>query len=109
MNAVSRVSTVKVAWTIRLPRISLESMLLMVLVAASIISAFAVIYCRDLSRNMTSEMQSLVHQTQQMQLQQNQLLVEQSALATEQRVAYIAEKQLHMAVPNQKSVVMVRT
>lgn len=109
MNAVSKVNTSKVTWSLSLPHVSVGNLWLMLLVIASIISAFAVIYCRDLSRDMTSNLQNLKSQTQQMQLQQNQLLVEQSALATDQRVAYIAQNQLHMVVPNQKNVIMVRT
>lgn len=109
MNAVSKVNTSKVEWSFSLPRVSLANMLLILLVTMSIISAFAVVYCRDLNRNMTSHLQNLTYQTEQMQLQKNQLLVEQSALATDQRVAYIAENKLHLMVPNQKNVVMVKT
>lgn len=109
MNAVSKISTSKVEWSFHLPRVSLANMLLTLLVIMSIVSAFAVVYCRDLNRNMTNHLQNLTYQTQQMQLENNQLLVEQSALATDQRIAYVAENKLHMIVPSQKNVAMIKT
>ena len=109
MNAISKAGTSGIAWRISLPSISRVNLLVISLLIFSVISAFAVIYCRDLSRQMTSDMQSLQYQTAKLTLQHNQLLVEQSSLSTDQRVAMIANNQLNMQAPAAKNVVMVRT
>ena len=109
MNAVSKVGSSSIAWRVTFPKIATINLVAALLLVLSIISAFSVIYCRDMSRQMVSEVQSLQYESSKLVLAHNQLLVEQSSLSTDQRVAIIAENNLGMKIPAAKSVVMVRT
>jgi len=109
MNAVSKAGTSRIAWRLSVPQFSLVNMVALILLILSVISAFSVIYCRDMNREMTSQLQSLQYQTAKLSLAHNQLLVEQSALSTDTRVANIAEKKLGMYAPLEKNVIMVKT
>lgn len=107
MNAISKTAVTTVAWKFSLPRISLANCLLYVILLFNIFSAFSVVYCRELTREMTGDMQNLQYQMDTMTLQHNQLLVEKTSLLTEERVVSLANARLNMVVPKPETVVMV--
>lgn len=72
-----------------------------------VLTAFAVIYCKDLHRRLFIQQQVLVKQADATKVEWSKLLLEQSALAAQPRVQQIAAKKLNMVVPNPHSIVLV--
>jgi len=78
------------------------------LVILSLCSAFSVIYLKDLSRRLFIQYQTLQHVQQTNEINQSKLLLEKGAWSTQARIQSIATKQLGMAVPASKNIVMLR-
>jgi cell division protein FtsL len=77
--------------------------LLMVLLVAVLISAFAVIYGTNSYRSTFSLVEQEEQQTHFLQLRWGQLLLEQASLATPARVEELARDQLKMAFPTNEN------
>jgi cell division protein FtsL len=82
--------------------------MVMLLSVATLISALSVIYAANRTRSLNAELQQTFAEREHAHEQWSQLLLEKSMLITQARVQNIATSQLDMAVPNQKSVVVVR-
>jgi cell division protein FtsL len=96
-----------VSFKFLLPELSWSNLLLSLFVLLTVISAFSVVYCREITREMTSDLQNLHYQTDKMILQHNQLMVEKTALSTEERVADVASTRLNMEIPKAHILLMV--
>lgn len=81
--------------------------LLMVLLFAVLVSAFAVIYSTNSYRSTFSQVEQEEQQSHFLQLQWGQLLLEQSSLATPARVEELAEEQLKMTFPTNKNTYLL--
>lgn len=84
-----------------------QFLLVVLLVVAVMISAFSVVYVRDMNRQVFSELQTAQATRDQLQIQWSQLLLEQSTWSTQARVQRVAETQLHMHVPRASNEVIV--
>jgi len=77
------------------------------LILCVLVSAFSVVYVRDLNRTMFSNLQTMKMEQNNLHVQWGQLLLEQNTWARQARVQYVAQQRLDMVYPSQKSVVMV--
>ena len=73
-----------------------------------VMSAFSIIYQRTLYRSELSTMQTLQEQEQGFQVEAKQLLLEQTTWAKHARVEHAAKTRLHMAIPEQSRIIVVR-
>jgi cell division protein FtsL len=74
-----------------------------------VVSAFSVIYLKDLSRRMFIHYQNLQQVQQQDEIEWSKLLLEQGAWSTQARVQDIAANDLNMVMPAMKDVVIIET
>jgi cell division protein FtsL len=72
------------------------------------VSAFSVIYLKDLSRRMFIHYQNLQQVQHQDEVEWSKLLLEQGAWSTQARVQEIATTQLDMVTPAMKDIVMIQ-
>lgn len=77
-----------------------------ILLMAVFITAFAVVYVKDLHRRMFIQYQNLQDQQNQLYVDWGKLLLEQSTWSTQARVQKIAAERLNMEAPQPKEVVM---
>ena len=80
----------------------------MALMIAVLISAFAVVYVKDLNRRLFIQYQQLQVQHNQLYIDWGKLLLEQSAWSTQARVQRVAQQQLHMVTPTPNQVALVK-
>ena len=109
MNAAARVFNQGVlsrGWVISvfLTRAQLRMAMLM---ATALVSALSLVYVINASRGYNSAIQQTLAERNHLHVQWGQLLLEKGSLAMEARVQNIAEGQLDMVVPDNKSVVVV--
>ena len=110
MNTITRVMTTEKVNTQkrnRLFRVTKQGVLISVLVIALLLSAFGVVYIKDLNRRLFIQYQALRHEKMQDLIQWGKLLLEQSTWSTQSRIQQIAQRQLGMIVPSAKSIVLV--
>lgn len=88
--------------TVEVNKIALWSVILL------LISAFGVIYLKDLHRRLFIQYEHLQQQKQQQQIEWSKLLLEQSTLATQVRIQQIAQKQIGMVIPSSGNIMMVQ-
>ncbi len=109
MNAVARAIA---AQNIRarkkgVVRITATGIGVVVLVVALLLSAFTVVYAKDLNRRLFIQYQALQTDKGQALIEWGKLLLEQSTWSTQSRIQQIAERQLGMQVPNARDIVLV--
>ena len=88
-------------------RMTVSGMSIAALVIALLLSAFTVVYMKDLNRRLFIEYQTLQTEKTQTLVEWGKLLLEQSTWSTQSRIQHIAEAQLGMSVPNAKAVVLL--
>lgn len=105
MNAAARVINQGTLFNGQLANMHMSKSLylLIFLLIAVLISAFAVVYSTNSYRSTFSLVEQEEIQSNQLQLQWGQLLLEQSSLATPARVEELAREQLKMILPNAKN------
>ncbi len=81
-----------------------QNLLLALLLVCVFASAFAMIYTRDLDRQLVSQWQSLQMQKTSMTQTYNQLWLEDSAWSTQSRIMDRATNHLAMTVPASQSI-----
>lgn len=81
--------------------------MLIVLLAAVLVSALGVIYTTNSYRSMLNQVEQEEQQTHFLQLQWGQLLLEQSSLATPARVQDLAIGKLNMTLPSTKNTYLL--
>ena len=72
-----------------------------------LLSAFSVVYVKDMNRRLMSQLQSAQMNNVQQHNQWTQLVLQKSTLANQAHVAQLAHKEFHMTVPAPGSVVIV--
>lgn len=77
------------------------------LIILLLLSAFSVIYLKDLSRRLFIRYQHLQHVQQRDEIEWSKLLLEEGAWSTQARVQYLASTQLNMITPAMKDIVMI--
>jgi cell division protein FtsL len=80
----------------------------MLLAIIALISAFSVVYVKDLSRRLFIEYQTLGDTQAQLNADWSKLLLEQSVWSTHARVQTLAEQRLNMEIPTPKHIVMIQ-
>lgn len=88
-------------------KVSSPSYFIMILTVLVLLTAFAVIYLKDLNRRLFIESQKLQQIQQQQQMDWGKLLLEESTWATPSRIQQLAVKNLNMVVPNSKDVIVI--
>lgn len=78
------------------------------LIVVLVLSAFTVIYIKDLNRRLFIQYQGTQAVHDKLYEDWGKLLLEQSTWSTHSRVQKIAENRLNMAMPNPKEVVVLR-
>lgn len=78
-----------------------------VFVVVLLLSAFSVIYLKDLSRRLYIQYQQLQYEQQDNEMKWSKLLLEKGAWSTQARVQHIAAAELNMVVPKADEVVLV--
>ena len=86
----------------------LPELKVLVLVFLLLMSAFGVVYVKDLNRRLFITHQNLQKETQELQVDSNRLLLEQSAWSAQARVQLVAQKKLKMQMPPSTEVVMIK-
>lgn len=81
---------------------------LVIVVSLLLVTAFAVVYTKDINRRLFIHYQEQQAMQQTYNVQWGKLLLEQSAWSTQSRIQNIAENQLSMVMPNSRDVVMVQ-
>lgn len=81
--------------------------LLLSLAIIVLISAFALVYLKDVNRRMISQLDSLQADQAQLRNQWTQFLLEKMQLSNQTRIIHLARDNLDMDMPVPKSVVMI--
>lgn len=92
---------------VRIITISSQTLGLILLVIAVLASAVAVVYVKNLDRQLFGDLQSLRQARDSLHVQYGQFLLEQNTLATPARVQAIAQQQLGMSIPATKDINVV--
>lgn len=110
MNAVARVINQSNLFSGHLADMRLSKSLCFrfALLMVVLLSALAVIYETNEQRTAFSKLEAAEQQTRQLQLQWGQLLLEQASLATPARVQALAMEKIHMVLPADKEVIVLR-
>lgn len=77
------------------------------LIFALLLSAFATVYAKDLSRRLFIQYQSLQQEKTAMEVRWSKLMLEESAWSAQSRIQQIAQRQLSMKVPTVKQTVLI--
>jgi cell division protein FtsL len=89
-------------------RVSKPIFLQTILLLAVLISALAVVYTTNVHRMTMSQLESAEQETHHLELQWGQLMLEQASLARPSRVQQLAHEQLHMALPLNNKIAVLR-
>lgn len=109
MTSTTQVLTQRIGRTTRLSMFAIvkQNMSLVILIGLLLISAFGVVYIRDLHRRLFIEIQSAQKSADTMQVEWGQLLLEQSTWAAPARVQELAQDRLAMQVPALRAINVV--
>lgn len=79
----------------------------MLLVLAVLASALAVVYVKNLNRQLFSELQTQKQAREELRVQWGQLMLEERTWASSARVQTIAQQKIGMVLPTAKEIVLV--
>lgn len=77
------------------------------LIVALSVSAFGLIYAKDLNRRLFIDYQTLEQQQQTYQTDWSKLLLEESTWSAQARIQHVATNRLNMEVPTPKKIVFL--
>jgi len=80
---------------------------MLILLLGLLLSAFGVVYAKDLNRRLFIQYQDQQLAQQQYQVEWSKLLLEQGALSTQARIQFLAQNQLNMVTPQSRDIVLV--
>lgn len=86
----------------------LGATVLVLLIVAALGSGIAVVYARQMHRNMFIQLNQLQKERDDLNIEFGKLQLEQATWAENNRIEQIATSQLGMIYPNSKDVVVVR-
>lgn len=75
---------------------------------AVIVSAFFVVYIKDVNRRLFIDYQEQQQLAQKLRVEYNQLLLEQSTWSTQDRIQKLAGERLQMQIPSSNEIVVVK-
>lgn len=81
----------------------------LILLLALLLSAFGIVYAKDLNRRLFIQYQDQQLAQQQYQVEWSKLLLEQGALSTQSRIQLLAQNQLNMVTPKSRDIVLVES
>jgi len=102
MNAITRADSLPL---IALP---LPGLRMMLIIIALLITAFGIIYIKDVNRRLFIDYQELQQTSAVLQTDYEKLLLEKSAWSRQDRIQAEAEQRLNMQVPVGDSIIMVK-
>ncbi len=102
MNAITRADSITL---IALP---LPGLRMMLIIMALLITAFGIIYIKDVNRRLFINYQELQQSSTMLQTDYEKLLLEKSAWSRQARIQALAEQRLNMQVPAGDSIIMVK-
>jgi len=110
MNAVTRVVAQGSLVGNRITFVSfpLPGLRVLMLVIMLLISAFAIIYIKDINRRLFINYQSLQQRSDVLKTNNEKLLLEKSAWSRQARIQVLAEQNLNMKVPSAANVIVVK-
>jgi cell division protein FtsL len=85
-----------------------ESIGIIALLALLMMSALAVICCKDYSRSIFIEIESIERALDQYEVEWGQMRLELSTYANQNRVAAIAREQIKLVMPTRESIVYIK-
>jgi cell division protein FtsL len=77
------------------------------LIVVLILSAFAVVYLKDLNRRAFIQYQDMARANQQAQIDWGKLLLEQSTWSAQANIQQAASERLHMITPAGKDIILI--
>ncbi len=92
-------------YNVRHMLLSFQSIILGLLLCASLVTACGIIYLKDMSRQEVMQLHSLRSLHQQMIVDQGKLLLEQNTWSSPIRIQNIATTQLNMVMPAKNAIV----
>lgn len=109
MTPAAQVLTQRIARTSRfsLHMIVSQHLALFIMIGLLLISAFGVVYIRDLNRRLFIDIQTAQKAADTMQVEWGQLLLEQSTWAAPARIQELAQEKLTMEVPALRAINLV--
>lgn len=110
MNAITRVATQESLIGSRITSISfpLPRLRMLILVVMLLISAFGIIYIKDVNRRLFINYQNLQYDSNVLKINHEKLLLENSAWNREARIQQLAEQDLNMKIPSTANVIVVK-
>jgi cell division protein FtsL len=109
MTSATQVLTQRIAKTSRFSMFSIikQHLAIFTLIGLLLVSAFGVVYMRDLHRRLFIDLQTAQKTTDTLQVEWGQLLLEQSTWAAPSRTQELAQDNLDMQVPALRSINLV--
>lgn len=107
MNTAVRAIASRGLWVVPIS-LNRTHLFVFLLIIASLLSAFGLVYVKDMNRRLTSHWQQVQSQNVELHNQWTQLLLKKSQLANQLHVAKMAKNTYQMNVPAPRSVVIVR-
>lgn len=107
MNTAVRAIASRGLWVVPIS-LNKVHLFIFVLIIGSLLSAFGLVYVKDMNRRLTNHWQVVQSQNVQLHNQWTQLLLQKSKLANQLHVAQMAKRSYQMSVPAPRSVVIVR-
>lgn len=108
MNTASRVTVEQIIETrSRIFHSTRRGILIFLLVASLLCSAFGIVYFKDLNRRLFIQYEILQNEKAEELIEWGRLLLEKSTWSTQSRIQQIAQQQLGMEMPNPKEVILI--
>jgi len=109
MTSATQVLTQRIAKTSRFSMLTIiqQHLAVFMLIGLLLVSAFGVVYVRDLHRRLFIDLQIAQKSADALQVEWGQLLLEQSTWATPARIQELAQDKLNMQVPALRSINVV--
>ncbi|KPJ67320.1 MAG: hypothetical protein AMJ43_05570 [Coxiella sp. DG_40] len=110
MNAVTRVVAQGplVGSRITLIPFPLPRFKVLILIVMLLISAFVIVYVKDVNRRLFIDYQSLQQRNDSLKTNNEKLLLEKSAWSRQARIQVVAEQNFNMKVPSASNVIVVK-
>jgi cell division protein FtsL len=85
-----------------------ETLMIMMLLIVLMVSALAVIYCKNLSRSIFIEIERNERALDQYEVEWGQMQLELTTLAEQNRVEVIAKERLMLVMPPRESIIYIK-
>ncbi len=108
MNAIAKTFNARVL-TFRpaLLDIKIAKWHMVVMFAAVLLTAFSLLYTKDLNRRMFINYQTMQQQNTSLHVDYSKLLLEESALSAQSRIQHLAQQKLDMKIPGTNDIKLV--